>query len=326
MGLELIRRGPSGAWHAYGSVLGHRIRRSTQTNNREEARRIADKWAQEIIDRETLGEAAVCTFAAAVAHYVRTGGEVRFLEPLVRRWGEWRISAITQAEVAKAAHDLYPGCKPSHHVRVVYTPLIAVLHRAHRAGMVAAVPTIEKPSVSRPRLEYADDAWLATVLPHCHARLACLLMFLTLTGSRISEAIRLDWSDVDFDAGSAILHTTKTGQPRRLPLSPEMLEALRRLAERHYRPGRVFGYADRGSYRSALRGACKRAGVKYLSSHKFGRHSFAARLLRDGHSLPVVQAAGGWASGQMVTQIYGHLEQSHVDQAVRSARIGPPKK
>jgi integrase len=326
MGLELIKRGPSGHWHAYGSVHGQRVRRSTQTHSREDARRIADKWAQEIIDRITLGAEATCTFAEACAHYIRTGGEVRFLEPLVRRWGEWRIAAITQAEVAKAAHELYPGCKASHHVRAVYTPLIAVLHRAHRAQMVPAVPLIEKPSVARPRLEYADDAWLATVLPHCHARLACLLMFLTLTGSRISEAIRLDWSDVDFDAGAAILHTTKTGQPRRLPLSPEMLEALRRLAEGYYRPGRVFGYSDRGSYRSALRGACKRAGVKYLSSHKFGRHAFAARLLRDGHSLPVVQAAGGWASGQMVTQVYGHLEQSHVDQAVRSARIAPPRK
>ena len=56
-----------------------------------------------------------------------------------------------------------------------------------------------------------------------------------------------------------------------------------------------------------------------MSSHKIGRHAFAARLLREGHSLRVVQDAGGWKVARMVTDHYGHLERSQVDAAVSSA-------
>jgi site-specific recombinase XerD len=40
-----------------------------------------------------------------------------------------------------------------------------------------------------------------------------------------------------------------------------------------------------------LAAICKRGGVPRLTSHKIGRHSFAARLLAQGHSLKHVQEA-----------------------------------
>jgi integrase len=130
---------------------------------------------------------------------------------------------------------------------------------------------------------------------------------------------------VDFDRSEALLTITKNGRPRKVALAEPVMRALQALATASPAAGPVFGYADRWSARNAIVRASRRAGVEYLSSHKIGRHAFAARLLRDGHSLPVVTAAGGWASSSMVSQVYGHLEQSHVDDAVRGAALALPK-
>jgi site-specific recombinase XerD len=64
-----------------------------------------------------------------------------------------------------------------------------------------------------------------------------------------------------------------------------------------------------------------RAELPVMTSHQVGRHSFAARLLRQGKTLKEVQEAGGWSkkSYRLLAEIYGHLEQSAVDASVRSA-------
>ena len=81
----------------------------------------------------------------------------------------------------------------------------------------------------------------------------------------------------------------------------------------------VFGYAGRWSVNQAIERACQRAGVPYLSSHKVGRHAFAARLLRAGHSLKLVQEAGGWRVARMVSDHYGHLERSQISAAIKAS-------
>ncbi len=55
-----------------------------------------------------------------------------------------------------------------------------------------------------------------------------------------------------------------------------------------------------------------------MSSHRIGRHAFPARLLRDGHSLKLVQEAGGWKAARMVSDHYGHLERSQISAAIKT--------
>lgn len=324
MPLKLIKRGGSPHFHITGTASGYRYRFSAQTDCRATAEALRLKTEREAAERRAHGDAAVSTFAACAIHYIRAGGEARYLEPLVKRWGEWRVAQITPAEIARAAHELYPGRTTAWHVRAVYTPTNAVLAKADAAGL-CTWRHVKPPPVKRPPIRHASDTHIAALLPHCNPRLAALVLFLTLTGARISEACRLEWAHVDFDRGEALLEITKNGRSRRVALAPAALDALRRLAEGRPAAGPVFGYSDRSAARNAILRASKRAGVEYLSSHKLGRHAFAARLLRSGHSLPVVTAAGGWASSSMVSQVYGHLEQSHVDDAVRTAALMPPR-
>jgi integrase len=176
----------------------------------------------------------------------------------------------------------------------------------------------DKPKVRRKPVEYASDQWFNKVLPYCGARLIAILTFMTLTGARVSEACALRWEDVDISSSQALLRNTKNGSPRLVDLAPPVVAALSHIADTNLCPNkRVFGYAARWSVNQAIRRACKRSGAPYLSSHKVGRHAFAARLLRAGHSLKLVQEAGGWKVARIVADHYGHLERSQVSAAVK---------
>jgi integrase len=149
---------------------------------------------------------------------------------------------------------------------------------------------------------------------------------MTTTGCRVAEACRLTWRDVDFDRGTALLTRTKSGNPRRLVLGTNVVEALVVLQKQKVgQPGqRCFGFSTRFSVNTALKRACAKAGLKFYSSHKLGRHACAARLLARGHTLGETAKAMGWSdkSIALVHRVYGHLEQSKLDDAVRDAAEG----
>ena len=271
--LKLTRRNQ--VWHITGSFRGHRYRESTGTRSRCHAEAILAKRQTEILDREIWGDKRVAYFEEAVTLYLQQGGEVRFVQPLLRRWGKRRIAEIAQSDVVHAAHEIYPGRSAAYHVRVVFTPTSAILRCAARAGL-CAVTVIDSPKVKRKSIQYASDQWFHQVLPYCGPRLIAILTFMTLTGARVSEACALCWCDVDMSNAQALLQTTKNGSPRLVDLAPPAVAALTRIAGSGIQPiGCVFGYAERWSINQAIRRACKRADARYLSSHKVGRHAFA---------------------------------------------------
>lgn len=56
-----------------------------------------------------------------------------------------------------------------------------------------------------------------------------LMLFLLSTGARISEAIAVKWSDISFDQGTVYLTGLKQSNDRILPISEELLSALKDL-------------------------------------------------------------------------------------------------
>lgn len=325
MPLKLIRRGP--IYYVRGSIRGHRYDESTRTRSRPHAEAYRVKREREILDGLYLGASATI-FSQAATVYMEKGGEKRFLTPLIQRWGTWRLADITPAEVSRFATERWAGRAPATVKRELYTPLNAVMRAAHRAQL-GPLSVFEGPKVKRSPVKYADDAWLAAFFAEAHFRVAAIVLFMTLTGARVSEACRLAPADVDLERATAILRRTKTGGSRRLPLAPVLVDALRAAIEDCAKTigdePRVFGYADRWSVNQAIERVAKRAGIRPLSSHKVGRHAFAARLLAQGRSLQTVRGAGGWASIQIVSEVYGHLEEQAIDEAVRAAGASVPK-
>lgn len=316
MPLKLCKRKGSATWYARGTIDGHRYFESAGTTSRAHAEAWLRSREREILDRVYHGDRSA-TFADAILVYIEKGGEKRFLKPLLDAWGPLRLAQITPTEVSRLARDRYGHMKPASVKRQLYIPLNAVMRAAHRANL-APLFRFDPPKVKRNPVVYADDRWLEQFFAAAHFQIAATVLFLTLTGSRVSEACRLAKTDVDLDRGEAVLRRTKSGKSRRLALAPILVDAMRGSIERAS-DDRVFGYASRWSVNQAIERVCARAGLQYLSSHKVGRHAFAARLLGQGKSLKLVQDAGGWASIQVVSESYGHLEQSAIDDAVRGA-------
>jgi integrase len=194
--------------------------------------------------------------------------------------------------------------------------VIAVYRTAAKAGL-CELPRFQRPArPKRKAVRFAKDDTLAALLPHCGERLAAALLFVSFTGARARECCRLEEADVDWERHEALLRHTKNGQPRVVALPGLVYEALAKLRGRH---GPLFGFKQRHSLNQAIARACRRARLPPMSSHQIGRHAFAARLLSQGSTLKDVKEAGGWKTYRIVDAVYGHLERSSLDRAVRAS-------
>lgn len=333
--LRLTKRDGSPHWQITGTLRGSRVRESTGTDSRSHAEAIIQRRQQEILDRAVYGEAHAATWATAVHLYLDLGGEARYLAPLTERWGTWRLAAITPLEIARAGRELYPGAAPSTLDRQIYTPTVAVLRAAAAAGL-CPTPSITRPKVRSRAVDAPPDDWLVALLAAgprtawpagsrgearwqgARARLTALVLTLTLTGCRVSEAVSITRRDTDLARGTALVRHTKNGDPRLLRLPPELVAALRRLPDAGP-DARLLGYASRYTAYQALERAAALAGIDHYGTHQVGRHACAQRMLNDGATLFETQRAIGWKDSRIVARHYGHLEQSRADAALRDA-------
>lgn len=318
--LKIVRRGEKGIFQIVGTcpLTGERIRESTGlvSERHAEAKRV--QLEARLLDEATYGKRQTATFAAAVTLYRQKGRPARFLGPLIHHFGMKRMGSIADLDLTNFAALHYPNARPQTLDRQVYTPMIAVWRCAHVAGLCGPHEFTRPKKPEPDAIRFARDEDVLVLLPHCWVELKAALLLLTFTGARASEACRLEDRDVDWAEGKALFRKTKSGKPRVVALAPIVLEALLPLRGRQ---GPLMGFANRWSLNRALARACKAAGLPVMASHALGRHAFAARLLRRGHTLKEVQEAGGWSakSFPLVAAIYGHLERSAVDAAVRSA-------
>lgn len=322
--LTLYQRPGCKIWHVRGTVKipdrtrGVRVRSSTGTARLDEAKIFRDRLRKEVIDRETLGASHTITFAECVVIYIEKGGEKRFMRPILDRFGETRVKDMRADDVSRFAIERYGHKAPATIKRELYTPLNAAL-RAGCEENDAPVRRFTPPKVERTTVQEAPESWFPQFFAAAHFRIAATVLFLTTTGARVSEACRLTVEDCNIVSGKALLRTTKSGKPRVVALTDVVCRAISALIEADgLSPSDpVFGYAARWSVNQAIKRVCNRAGLAYYSSHKLGRHSFAARWLADGKSLRGLQEAGGWASIQVVSSAYGHLEASAIHDAIR---------
>lgn len=151
-----------------------------------------------------------------------------------------------------------------------------------------------------------------------------LLVFLLGTGARLSEAVYLDWRDVDLTGARVIFWQTKNGKRRIAVLAPSVVAALANLQSR---VGAVFRtddghpYADHGSeyggqIKSAWRGAIKRAGINPEFTPHTCRHTWASWHYALHKDLLKLKVEGGWSSMALVER-YAHLMPAGHELAIR---------
>jgi integrase len=316
-GKHWFARGTVPFRQADGRIARVRIEESTHEASKTRAARIAQDLAQYYHEQAYRPKPKPSpTFTDAAITYVESKSPSKrnrqLLAKLVAHFGETPIDQIDQAKVSEAAQKLYPNAKATTHVRSVYAPVTTVLRLSGR-----------RPDFKRPRINYTPksvplDDWFDRFLMVADPRLAALIIFLTLTGRRIGDALQA----IDNGDGTATIGRTKAGGAILLVVPDLCLSLL----GPPNRGERLFPYGSIRTVYRHLHKACERAGVPYYGTHALGRHAFATRLLKQGKSLKFVQEAGGWKNIKIPAAHYLHLEQSEVQEEVRKVGLEWSKK
>jgi integrase len=341
MPLKLTRRHGSPYWYIRGSIRGVSVDESTGLSDREAAEDVRVLREAEIIQRSIHGDSATRTFAEAALSYMESGGERTHLAPLLLHFGKMKLSRIGQAEIDEAAKKLKPRAAPATLNRHIYTPMAAVLHHAARKKWC------DKPVIGRPREPKGRVRWVEydeadRLIEAAADHLKPLVTFLFCTGARLSEALYLDWKQVDLARGQVSFINreaggtvgTKNGESRGVPLHPRAIAAL---ANMPHREGPVFRrhygytnwkgekkalgapYVDRegkggGQVKTAWKKMLERAGISDFTPHDC-RHTWATWHYRENKDIAALMALGGWKSPAMVMR-YTHVNTSHLAGSV----------
>jgi integrase len=219
-----------------------------------------------------------------------------------------------------------------------YGPLTAVLTHAAKRDW-CTFPKFDKPAEPKGKTIWLAPADALRLIEAAAPHLRPLILFMLCTGARVSEALELDWSDVDLPATKVVLRDTKNGTDRPARLPPAAVTALVNLPGRQ---GRVFRrddgqpYADRerqegGQIKTAFATACRRAGLvaplldgrgqpilrdgepemrPAVTPHDL-RHSWATWFYALCKDLLLLKDEGGWRTLRMVER-YAHLMPSEL--------------
>lgn len=270
---------------------------------------------------------------------------MRLVAALLHHFGTSRLTDIRQEQLDRAyAALLRPGAAPATRLRNVLTPLRAILEHAARRGWCDR-PAFEVPRQPKPRVAWLRPEEATRLVEAAAPHLRPLLVFMIATAARVSEALELDWGDVDLAAGRVTFRRTKAGVERWVDLVGAARAALAALP---HRDGRVFrpvyprrrlpgeqgpqwrvgeAYRDNGrdgggQAKRALEGARRRAGLPGLRLHDL-RHTAATWHYAIHRDLLRLQHFGGWANLSQV-QIYAHLMPEIHSDAARARLSGEP--
>ena len=126
-----------------------------------------------------------------------------------------------------------------------------------------------------------------------------LFMFYLISGVRLSEALTIDVSDIDYNAGVIHIKGTKTiTSDRKIPLTLEISNLLKKINKKS---GRLFPYSA-----NAVKCSFKRLKTQYnlpYSIHSL-RHTYATRLIEAGVSMKYLQVVLGHSSYEVTANIY----------------------
>lgn len=181
---------------------------------------------------------------------------------------------------------------------------------------------IKKLKEPRGRVRFLSDEERERLLTVCKESQSPFLYVLVVlaisTGARKMELCSLNWEDVDLKRGMIILHDTKNGERRALPL----VGIAKDLMKEHYKnrnenTNLVFpakNLIDPIDIRTPFETALARAEIKDFRWHDL-RHSCASYLAMNGATLAEIAGVLGHKTLSMVKR-YSHISEAHTAKVV----------
>jgi integrase len=314
------KRNGSPYYHYDFTIQGRRFRGSTETRDKEAAKVIETKRRAEVLldgalDRkpqasldETCGR-----YLLEHAHRLASVGTLDYqLNNLLTGLGKnTHLKEITDNDVAIYVARRRNQVSDSS-VNRELTLLRAVLRMARdRWGYEVTMPNwkahwLREPE---PRDRYLSPEEAQRLLKAAAPHLKPAIEFSLLTGVRLSNCARLDWSQIDMQRREIVLRIKSRspgGKPHVIPMSEPVTVLLANLGPKDSGP--VFTYKGRAvkKWQTAWEGALRRAGIKDLRWHDL-RHTAASWLVQAGVELDVVKDVLGHESIQ-TTLRYAHRD------------------
>lgn len=220
--------------------------------------------------------------------------------------GKYLLADITPARIVECRTALETGqtCRGRQRSPATVVRYLAALSHAFTIavkewGWLDDTPMrkISKPKEPPGRVRYLTDEERQRLLPICretkHPYLYTVVILALSTGMRHGEIMNLTWKDVDFQRQKIILHDTKNGEKRVVPLLGHALELIFELHDRR----RMDSYLlfpgcnpqKPADLRTRWESALKKASIENFTFHDL-RHS-AASYLAMGKATPGELAA-----------------------------------
>lgn len=241
--------------------------------------------------------------------------------------GHYLLSDLTPAIIAEQRDKLLKGTtfkgtirSPSTVVRYLAALSHALTVATKEWGWLDESPMrkVTKPKEPRGRVRFLDDRERSALLKACkessNPYLYIVVVIALSCGLRQGELMSLRWENIDLFKGRIVLHETKNGERRVVPLRGHALELLQSHAlTKHQDFGLLFPSKEDAEKPIDLRfpweQALKKAGIENYKFHD-NRHSCASYLLMNGASLAEISEVLGHKTLAMVKR-YSHLSEVH---------------
>ncbi|UHS56814.1 tyrosine-type recombinase/integrase [Agrobacterium vaccinii] len=338
MPLKLYKRKDSPSWWISGTVRGISVRKSTKTTDKKVADTVRIVLEQQLLEESIFGRRHTVTFDQAAETYLASGGSDRFLRVVRDALGKIELRNINQAALDEAARKIYPTAAAATVNRQLYTPFIAVWNYAAQNDW-ATVRKWRRPSERRstssgPRkrrigsapVTYEHAAEFVAGFPPAPAMVLTALFY---TGMRPIELLSLCAKDVDVQGRWIVLRSSKTGEPRGVPVHEILVPLFTSLLERGDQAPQVFRtfrgkpYRVSGNYggqlSSSIDAARRETGVRDISAYT-ARHSVSTQLVINGVHAHIKDQILGHAVDSM-SRRYTSVPQAPLIEAINTLPV-----
>jgi len=350
-------------------------------NGKRTSRKVGDRKAAEAVASEIRARIQLGTFGFEEKKPIPTFGEyadkwfstnvpatckpstMKDYETILRKhvnpvFGEVLITDITRGMVKefllKKTNEGYAASTVTHIKNVISGVLnmavddeVIPANPAHSLGKIIKVKDRKE---SMDPLTMDELRLLLDTVQEHYSEHYPLFMLLARTGMRIGEALALQWGDIDFE-GRFInvnkslvrgrISTPKSGKSRRVDMSLQLADTLKRHRHNMKKKGLALGLGDipdlvftdrKGGpidvnnwRRRVFKKALERAGLREIRIHDL-RHTYATLRIAKGDNIADVSNQLGHHSVKLTLDVYFHWipgkRKSEVDELDDFVRLG----
>lgn len=289
----------------------------------------AREWANRIEGDKDLialygSDVATVTFGQLADDYENWWSAKHNPKGLKARLGYWRnifgdtrIIEIDSATIRKALRSYRETHAPATCNRLRSCLSSVFKYAITECGYLESNPVRLAPSLTEDNkiVRYLSDDERTALITACRQsecnKLYLLVLLALTTGARQGELLGLRWSDIDFNARTALLLHTKNGTARVITFPLPAMDELQRF--RKVGTGLIFQSKKKWNrsfeFRRHWNKALDDAGIKNFRFHDL-RHSAASYLAMSGATLKQIAEVLGHKSIQ-TTDRYAHLSVAH---------------